>query len=506
MQLVVESLRQEFSRFPGVAEELLNFARIALDNGQEHLAGVRDFQSAEELTHTTHWQCLCSLLLTNDDEWRSSINARVGFPAQTHRAAASQLKAVIQSLSPNVELLAALCKLRKLPPSTYSEEEWRTVRSIFIILRHAIAQLRVVFAEQDVIDFAEAGIAAHAALDSPNVLMRLDERVQHLLVDEFQDTSRPHFALLRAILADWQPGDGRTCFFVGDPMQSIYLFRDAESRLFHQVREDGMEIGEAHLPMTALQLSTNFRSIPAIVNPLNEVFDPCSKPMPGTMSSMPLPYRVRPAQIRTMRITAAMPCICMCRPSKKPVQSTEALDAAEADAMLDTIRPHLPAVQQAQRDDKKYRIAVLARAHPHLVEILARLRRENISFRGVKIDLLRDRPEILDLLSLFRALLHPVDRIAWLAVLRAPWCGLTLPALHAICGDAEDLERDRTIPALIRSHEFVSTRRVAGARSMYCPFWKRRRLPTPLELLQVHPPGCRFGSSVHGTHSGPHSF
>ena len=49
----------------------------------------------------------------------------------------------------------------------------------------------------------------------------LDERVQHLLVDEFQDTSRPHFALLRAMLADWQPGDGRTCFFVGDPSAAM---------------------------------------------------------------------------------------------------------------------------------------------------------------------------------------------------------------------------------------------------------------------------------------------
>ena len=56
-------------------------------------------------------------------------------------------------------------------------------------------------------------------------------------------------------------------------MQSIYLFRDAESRLFHQVREHGMEMGSAHLPLTALQLSTNFRSTPAIVNPLNEVFE-----------------------------------------------------------------------------------------------------------------------------------------------------------------------------------------------------------------------------------------
>lgn len=450
---IVESLRREFSRFPGVAEELLNFARIALANGQEHLAGVRDFQSAEELTHTAHWQCLCSLLLTNDDEWRSGIDARMGFPAKTHRAVASQLKALIQSLSPNVELFTALCKLRKLPPSVYSEEEWRTVRSIFIILRHAIAQLRVVFAEQDVIDFAEAGIAAHAALESPNVLMRLDERVQHLLVDEFQDTSRPHFALLRAILADWQYGDGRTCFFVGDPMQSIYLFRDAESRLFHQVREEGMEIGGAHLPMTALQLSTNFRSTPAIVNPLNQVFDRVL----GADAGDEVQYATSvSSQGGTDTDNADHGSDAMhlhVQTFEKDVQSTEALDAAEADAMLDIIRTHLPAVEQAERDGKKYRIAVLARARPHLVEILARLRRENLPFRGVKIDLLRDRPEILDLLSLFRALLHPADRIAWLAVLRAHWCGLTLPALHAICGDAEDLERDRTIPALIRSHE-----------------------------------------------------
>ena len=121
--------------------------------------------------------------------------------------------------------------------------------------------------------------------------------------------------------------------------------------------------------------------------------------------------------------------------------------------MVSVIRDHMPAILQAKQKDRKYRVAVLARTRPQLVEIIARLRREEIRFRGVKIDLLRDRPEILDLLSLFRALLHPADRIAWLAVLRAPWCGLTLPALHAICGDAEDSDRDRTIPALIRSHE-----------------------------------------------------
>jgi ATP-dependent exoDNAse (exonuclease V) beta subunit len=313
--------------------------------------------------------------------------------------------------------------------------------------------LRVVFAEQDVIDFAEAGIAAHSALESPSVLMRLDERVQHLLVDEFQDTSRPHFALLHALLEDWQHGDGRTCFFVGDPMQSIYLFRDAESRLFHQVREDGMEIGGGHLPMRALQLSTNFRSTPAIVHPLNEVFARVLgvDPEDDVQYAPSVSSQDGNGQGDGDQSSDAMHLHV--QTFEKDTRSPEELDRVEADAMIAVIRGHMPAIERARREGKNYRVAVLARARPHLIEIIARLRREEIPFRGVKIDLLRDRQEILDLLSLFRALLHPADRIAWLAVLRAPWCGLNIPALHAISGDTADLDRDRTIPALIRLHE-----------------------------------------------------
>jgi ATP-dependent helicase/nuclease subunit A len=447
-EIVVENLRREFSRTPGVLEELLSLARIACDNGQEQLLAMRDMRSAAELRDASHWQCLCHLLLTGDNEWRSGIDARMGFPAKTHRQPASQLKAMIGQLSANTVLLAELCKVRNLPPAEYSKEEWSTVRSIFIVLRHAIAQLRVVFAEQGVIDFAEAGIAAHAALADPAVLMRLDERVRHLLVDEFQDTSRPHFALLRALLEDWQQGDGRTCFFVGDPMQSIYLFRDAESRLFHQVREHGMEMGSAHLPLTALQLSTNFRSTPAIVNPLNEVFERVL----GADADDEVRYAASVSSKADLDRGADGLRLHM-QTYEKDTRSSGELDAAEADSMIAVIRAHLPAIEQAQRDGSKYRVAVLARARTHLVEIIARLREAQIPFRGVKIDLLRDRQEILDLLSLLRALLHPADRIAWLAVLRAPWCGLTIPALHAICGDPEATEQTSSISSLIRLHQ-----------------------------------------------------
>jgi ATP-dependent exoDNAse (exonuclease V) beta subunit len=81
------------------------------------------------------------------------------------------------------------------------------------------------------------------------------------------------------------------------------------------------------------------------------------------------------------------------------------------------------------------KIAILIRARSHLAHILPALRGSGLRFRAVEIDSLAKEPLILDLTSLTRALLHTGDRIAWLSILRAPWCGLTLEDLHALVGD-----------------------------------------------------------------------
>lgn len=440
---VLGALAAEFARTPDVLPELLDLARIAYSFGTKGVAPLLGLHTAAELTDPQHWQAFSCMLLTGGGTWRKKSVITVG----NSPANAMRCKAVVNRLSANHELLNLLHAVRELPPAHYSPEEWETVRSIFVVLRHAIAELRVVFAEQDVIDFAEAGIAAHAALNHPNVLMRLEEQVHHLLIDEFQDTSRPHYALLRALIENWQPGEGRTCFVVGDPMQSIYLFRDAESRLFNQVRERGIEIGGTHLDLEPVQLSTNFRSTPAIVRPLNEIFE---QVLTGTHEDdVPFAPSVsnKPADPGTADAVHLRVQIL------EKNASADALNAQEADAMLAVIREHQHAIEEAQRTRGKYRVAVLGRTRNHLTPIIRRLRDAGIPFRSVKIDMLRNRPEILDLLSLLRALLHPADRIAWLAVLRAPWCGLEIPALHALCGDLPNDERDRSIPALFRLHQ-----------------------------------------------------
>ena len=102
-------------------------------------------------------------------------------------------------------------------------------------------------------------------------------------------------------------------------------------------------------------------------------------------------------------------------------------DANEAEAVVDLIR-------QAREKQPGGTIAILVRSRNHLAEIVSALKKAAIRFQSQDIDPLVDRPVVKDILSLTRALQHPADRVAWLSVLRAPWCGLTLDDFTKLCG------------------------------------------------------------------------
>ena len=83
------------------------------------------------------------------------------------------------------------------------------------------------------------------------------------------------------------------------------------------------------------------------------------------------------------------------------------------------------------------KVAVLVRARDHLAALVAEIRRHwpDLRFQAVEIENLAERQVVQDLLALTRALHHRADRVNWLAILRAPWCGLALADLHALAGD-----------------------------------------------------------------------
>lgn len=104
------------------------------------------------------------------------------------------------------------------------------------------------------------------------------------------------------------------------------------------------------------------------------------------------------------------------------------------------------------REQPQATIAVLVRARDHLRPLIDALRRDapTLRYEAVEIESLGARQPIQDLLSLTHALCHRADRVHWLAILRAPWCGLTLADLHALCGKVgADKTASETIWALM---------------------------------------------------------
>src|SRR3954471_7736042 len=177
-----------------------------------------------------------------------------------------------QALSGDEALRQALAALCTMPPARYSEAQWQALDAILALLKPAVAQLKVIFGERgqaDFTEFAHGALLALGSVDEPSeLLLSLDRKVSHILVDEFQDTSVSQWELLERLTAGWQADDGRTLFLVGDPMQSIYRFREAEVGLFLHARREGI----GTVTLEPLTLRTNFRSEGGIVDWVNASF------------------------------------------------------------------------------------------------------------------------------------------------------------------------------------------------------------------------------------------
>lgn len=379
------------------------------------------------------WEGIAHLLLTKDGQWRKTVNKSTGFPAPSSvrdsgqkaffEAKKRQFKNLVAALNTDPELAGIIDGVRRLPAAGYTDGQWALLQALFVILKRAAGHLAAIFQQTGQVDFSEIAIRAKAALgdaqEPTDLALSLDYRISHILMDEFQDTSISQFALMQQLTAGWVPGDGRSFFAVGDPMQSIYGFREAEVGLFLTAWEQGLD---THLPLEPLLLETNFRSGPGIVRWVNAAF---SQVLPETADadSGAVPYMPATAAASGGREEAVfVHAGVYAKQNKDDVNVQEARDV-------------VCCVQQALECDSRETVAVLVRSRPHLQAIVPEMRAAGLRFCAVEIDALGNRPVIRDLVSLTRAINHPADRIAWLSVLRAPWCGLTLKDLHAIAGD-----------------------------------------------------------------------
>ncbi|MDE1175394.1 MAG: UvrD-helicase domain-containing protein [Edaphobacter sp.] len=399
------------------------------------------------------WQALAHLLLTGEGKWRASFNANhMGFSPSKELVAT--LREIVETLSADEDLLKALRRLRTLPPPIYPRSQWLVAKALFRVLYRSLAELQIIFAERGECDFTELALLARTALqhESSSVENSMGIELQHILVDEMQDTSTSQYELLQLLTQGWD-GHSQTLFLVGDPKQSIYLFRQARVERFVRTMSEEVLGG---IGLKLLRLRSNFRSQAGLVNAFNGIFSnlfprESDHKRPDEATYVPA-EPVRPASFAEAPSAHWHTQVIAPNTSEESTLPKKWFARREA-THIRRIIEQWRAMPLPEGRRKPWKIAVLVRNRSHLSQIVAELKRTDgsgpIPFRAVDIESLAERPEVLDLFALTRAALHPADRIAWLSVLRAPWCGLELADLHMLCGQDDAKWEPYTVTELI---------------------------------------------------------
>ena len=420
--------------------------------GWRRLSGGLPDKNAEALNG---WKFVAELCLTAADEWRKTINKNQGFPPG---AAGKQMKGRFQTLlgrlAEQPHLLELFREIRMLPQPEYQDDDWQTLEALYQLLVMASAQLQLLFAARNQVDFigiSQAAIQALGAEDDPTDLaLYLDYRIRHVLVDEYQDVSISQQELLEKLTAGWSLEDGHSLFLVGDPMQSIYRFRKAEVGVFLNTWQQ-QRLGQ--VPMEAVKIEVNFRSDPALVNWVNSAF---SRVLPELADSARGMVNFTPAQaFQPLQGTTGVHVHPVLKPKANTGQEREAVGAYASTREAELVLEQIDNIRAEAPDDS---IAILVRARSHLAAITPLLAQRKMPFRAVQIEHLETRPVIQDLLALTRALRHQADRVAWLALLRAPWCGLSLADLLVLTEDG----RNKTIWQCLQDHARRASLSAAG--------------------------------------------
>ena len=459
--IVVQQLTRLVAVFPeNFAHDLLALISYAIDNLQQIDKSdhqLCEFSSGDSLPGSSAddrvgWQAIAGLALTKTGNWRKSVNKNIGFPAGDNGQKES-LYALIAELREVPGLHESLLRAVALPDPHYVDDQWDVLLALLRLLPLAVVELQGLFSERGVSDHIEVAIAANQALgsvDQPGeIALMLDYRIRHLLVDEMQDTSISQYALLRKLTAGWSRDDGRTLFCVGDPMQSIYRFRDAEVGQFLLARQHG--IGD--IKLDSLILRRNFRSGEHLVHWFNTIFSQIL-PLQDDVSSGAISY------------SESVPVEAHANAGDYQIHPLfDATPDEEANCTFEVVRD---CVQAHARDN----IAVLVRSRTILPALLHQLRMAEIPYQALEIDKLTDLPEIIDLLALTRALCHEADRLAWLALLRGPWVALTWSDIHGLVKN----DRRSTVIELMANEERISslsgdaTDRIARFRERIAPY------------------------------------
>jgi ATP-dependent helicase/nuclease subunit A len=305
--------------------------------------------------------------------------------------------------------------------------------------------------EQRVLDFADLEWLACELLNRSEhaswVQYKLDSRIDHLLVDEFQDTNPTQWRLLLPLLQELAAGRserGRSVFLVGDRKQSIYSFRRANPALLEEASAWLCE----HLQAERYPLDASRRSAAAIIDCVNAVFG--NPPLPEQLAGFN-PHSTHLADmfghVELLPLTGVDEAPDdpggqtglrnpLRTPRPDPVDRRHHEEGTAIAARMQALVGDATLINVADGIRRLHYgdIMILLRQRTHATAYEQALRDAGIPYLSASRGMLLDNLEVRDLEALLRLLVSPYDNLALAQVLRSPVFGLESEQLLPLAG------------------------------------------------------------------------
>lgn len=271
---------------------------------------------------------------------------------------------------------------------------------------------------------------------------KLDEGIDHIMVDEAQDTSPGQWAIIDSLASEFFAGAGardvpRTLFVVGDEKQSIYSFQGADPRLFDRKRHDyGAKAGAAAAQFETVSLAHSFRSSAQVLSAVDRIF--ASDALASSVGA--LPGTVQHVAIRQVPGGVDVWPLTRSGESQLPDAWDAPLDLAAAEAgpvrLAKAIGEHIAKLLVEGPDGspplQPGEIMILARKREPFVHLMnAELKARGIPAGGADRLVITEHIAVKDMLALARALISP-DDLSLAAVLKSPLFGFDEDALFRV--------------------------------------------------------------------------
>lgn len=365
----------------------------------------------------SEWQTFVQLICTKNGQWRRRLNQKNGIANQSSLKQLSEsdrqdylqhkedLYRHIETLCQHPDLSVKLLETLEIPILTDPETEWQSLEPLLAIMPSLVAYLQMEMEYQKTTDFSGINLKLLSALldenDAHALTLQIYQHYQHLLIDEFQDTSVSQFQIFELAFAPWQGEPHRSLCLVGDPMQSIYRFRQAEVKLFFQAQKDGF----CGIALEPLQLTQNYRSSQTLVDNLNCCFKQLMTPRHNTFY---------PAQAVSDHSQSGL------------FWHDVEPDCSQSQAVCDQIK-------RLSSEHPQLSKCLLVRSRTQLRFLLPALQKNAITYTGVGIHSLGHSQSVLDLFCLMCLPLDFTDRRSWVGFLNSAAVALPMTDIHRLC-------------------------------------------------------------------------